>query len=266
MSRGCERRSASWPSRKEAERFLRRSEFVWHQRFELVPGVPTPGESPVIWILEQGDFPQDLTGASVLDIGTANGGAAFEAERRGAARVVAVDIYPKEWFGVGAIKDFLGSKVEFVQASLYDLPAKLGGERFDIVLFLGVLYHLRHPLLGLDAVWQLSADDGLVLIETQIADGDLGPGAELAVARFYRQEFAGDASNWFVPTTAALVDWCHSCGLEPRGVSRWPDQEPVRALISARRDSVQEFPSFSYEQPLRGVTLSGGDAVVSAES
>src|SRR5258707_15780879 len=76
-----------------AAEFIERAEFVWHQRWELAPGVWTPGSSDVGWLCHLAKLPADLTGQSVIDVGTTNAGTAFELERRGASRVVAVDIF-----------------------------------------------------------------------------------------------------------------------------------------------------------------------------
>ena len=111
--------------------------------------------------------------------GTSNGGAAFELERRGAERVVAVDIYPESWFGFDAVKKLLGSRVQYVEASVYELGALLRQE-FDIVLFWGVLYHLRHPLLALDNIRALLR--GTAFLETAVCDAELEAG-ELGSAR-----------------------------------------------------------------------------------
>ncbi len=67
-----------------ARQFIETSSTIWHQHFELGPGVFTPGVSEVDYLYETAGVPQDLSGASVLDIGTTNGCGAFEAERRGA--------------------------------------------------------------------------------------------------------------------------------------------------------------------------------------
>ena len=106
------------------------------------PGVHTPGVNDVDCLLARADLPEDIEGATVLDIGATNGGVAFELERRGAERVIAVDIYGADWFGFKQLKELLNSRVEYLCASVYDLPAKLN-EQFDIVAFCGVLYHLR---------------------------------------------------------------------------------------------------------------------------
>jgi tRNA (mo5U34)-methyltransferase len=224
---------------------------VWYQRFALAPGVFTPGDRDVGWILDQAGIPDDLTGRSVLDIGTTNGGVAFEAERRGAGRVVATDIYPPDRFGFDRIAKLLRSRVEFRVLSVYDLSSAFE-ERFDLIFFLGVLYHLRHPLLALDAVRETTAAEGQVFIETEVADHALGALAPHALVQFFRlDELGGDGSNWFAPSIQALLDWCWSSGLEPHVVGRWPAQAVRRCLVRAgRTPGDPEFVAISYETPL----------------
>jgi tRNA (mo5U34)-methyltransferase len=150
-----------------AHAFIRDARFYWHQRFELAPGFYTPGANDIAFLLGAAQLPDSIDGASVLDIGATNGGLAFELERLGAGRIVAVDIYSADWFGFEQLKKLLNSEVEYLRASVYELPSKLN-EQFDIVAFCGVLYHLRHPLLALDAVRTLTR--GRTLIETAIRD------------------------------------------------------------------------------------------------
>jgi tRNA (mo5U34)-methyltransferase len=175
-------------------------------------GVYTPGANDIGFLLEQADLPDNIEGATVLDIGATNGGLAFELERRGAGRVVAVDIYSADWFGFEQIKSLLNASVEYLCASVYELPAKLD-EQFDIVVFCGVLYHLRHPLLALDVVRALTR--GRALIETAVCDRSLNEAASEPLVRFHRlDDLNGDGSNWFEPSVAALADLCRSSGLE----------------------------------------------------
>ena len=237
------------PSAAQANAFLDTARFVWHQRFELANGVYTPGEHDIDWLLDAAGIPEDLEGLSVLDIGTSNGGAAFIAERRNARRVVAMDIYPVEWFGFGALRAFLGSSVEYLQASVYELPQVLD-ESFDVVLFLGVLYHLRHPLLALDAVRTATAGDAY--IETAVADQELPDRRSSSLVRFYRgADLGGDPSNWFAPTVKALVEWCDSSGLSTEVLGAWPADLPARCLVKAARlEGPPEFETISYERQL----------------
>jgi len=228
-----------------ARELIDSSTFVWHQKFELEPGVWTPGVSDVELLWGLGQLPTDLDGLSVLDIGTTNGGTAFAAERRGATRVLAVDISDESWYGFETIRSHLGSKVEFLQSSIYELPERLGGERFDIVVFWGVLFHLRHPLLALDNVRALTS--GTAWVESAVCDGQVGAAANEPLCRFYRRdELNGDGSNWFSPTTRLLLDWCMSCGLDPELLWHSPDRAMVRCALSE-----PEWPSVSYERPLQ---------------
>ncbi len=222
------------PDADAARAFLADAEFTWHQRWELAPGVETPGVNNVASLFIVAALEADLTGLSVLDVGTTNGCAAFEAERRGAARVVAVDVCDEHQFGFARMRTFLGSRCEFVQANVYELAEALGGETFDLILFWGVLYHLRHPLLALDHVRAVAADR--VSVESAICDAELPEGERgRALARFYRRdELGADASNWFAPTARLLGDWCESSGLRVEGATSWPEEDPTRGLVSCR--------------------------------
>jgi tRNA (mo5U34)-methyltransferase len=239
------------PSSVAAAAFIERAEFVWHQRFELVPGVWTPGVSPIPWLCDQARLPPDLSGRTVLDIGTTNAGTAFELERRGAARVVAVDIFNPDWFGVRALIEFLESKVEYLRASVYELADRLE-EPFDVVIFWGVLYHLRHPLLALDNLRAVTR--GEASLETAVCDAELPPAERSRpLSRFYRRdELSGDGSNWFAPTVAALEDWCGSAGFDVQRTNAWPASSPTRAMVRlCPSEGPPEYQRISYERPLR---------------
>jgi tRNA (mo5U34)-methyltransferase len=237
------------PTAEEAREVCRGEDIIWHQAFELAPGVSTPGTNNVLGLANLAGLPTRLSGESVLDIGTTNGGFAFELERRGAGRVVAVDIFDADFFGFAAVRELLDSRAEFIQGSIYELPSVLE-EQFDIVLFLGVLYHLRHPLLALDNVRALTR--GQAYIESAVCDSELPQLGTIPGARFYRRdELSADPSNWFAPNVAALVDFCGSSGLEPTRVRSWPDGSPTRALVAARPvEGKPEFEQLSYERPL----------------
>jgi tRNA (mo5U34)-methyltransferase len=226
-----------------------RTDFLWHQRFQIAPGVFAPGPNDVDWLLDRAGLPTDLTGASVLDIGTTNGGAAFTLERRGASRVLATDIVDPMHFGFDAIRSALGSEVEFRQLSVYELSRAIR-ERFDYVIFWGVLYHLRHPLLALDNVWAVSG--GSAYVETVVCDAEMPEHSKTALTRYFRDdELGGDSSNWFTPNVQALTDWCRSSGLQPERVSAWPKGAPTRAMVIASAIlRVPEYQRVSYERPM----------------
>jgi tRNA (mo5U34)-methyltransferase len=191
--------------------------------------------------------PERLDGLTVLDVGTSNGGAAFIAEQRGAERVLAIDIYGPEWFGFDRLSKALGSKAEFLRASIYDLP-ELVTERFDIVFFLGVLYHLRHPLLAIDQLRRVAR--GPVFVESAIVPAQSG------TAFYPTDELSGDGSNWFAPSVSTLVAWFETSGFAVDRVKRWPDDEPSRAALVARpSEGPPPYAAISYEieKPLRVV-------------
>ncbi len=109
------------------------------------------------------ELPSDLSGRSVLDIGAWDGVFTFEAERRGASRVLATDSYCWSGAGWGTKEGFLtasrilGSRADDLEIDVMDLsPDRVG--TFDLVLFVGVLYHLRHPLLALERVASVTGD------------------------------------------------------------------------------------------------------------
>lgn len=235
---------------EQAEAFVRDSTFVWYQRFQLVPGVWTPGTAGTVDLVDALGVPDDLTGARVLDVGTTNGGCAFTLERRG-AEVTAVDIVDEHTYGFRAIADLLGSRVRFLQASVYELPGLID-EPFDLILLLGVIYHLRHPLLALDRLRQIAR--GRLLLESAVA----GDADDAAGARFFRHgELAGDPTNWFAPNLAGLTGWVESAGFAVDSLSRFPaDGPPQRAALAASvKPGQPEYLQVSYERPVTSVTL-----------
>ena len=129
----------------------------WYHTIDFGQGLVTAGVDDTLYRLARLDFPPSLDGRSVLDIGAWDGFFSFEAERRGAARVLASDWY--SWHGPGwgtkagfeLARTILGSRVEDIDIDVMDLsPERVG--TFDVVLFLGVLYHLPHPLLALERI------------------------------------------------------------------------------------------------------------------
>jgi tRNA (mo5U34)-methyltransferase len=230
----------------KAADLIARSEFIWHQRFHLSEKVLAPGVNDIEWLFDQAGVPASLEGASVLDVGTTNGGAAFIAEMRGATRVVAVDIYDPDRFGFDEIRTELGSQVDFVKGSVYQLPELLN-EQFDVVLFLGVLYHLRHPLLAIDSLRRLTR--GVLYLETAVS----GEPADPPRSDFYRRdELNADSSNWFAPSISCLGDWVESSGFVVRGdITHWPHQHPQRACLAAQPTPGEpEYAQISTEMPL----------------
>src|SRR5215212_10626501 len=127
----------------------------WWHSIDLGHGNVTPGVHKIEELRDNYNrlgLPSDLSGKRLLDIGCWDGFYSFEAERHG-AEVVAVDVWRPETFFIA--HKALNSQVRFLETSVYELSREQVGS-FDIVLFLGVLYHLQHPLLALQRVCEVT--------------------------------------------------------------------------------------------------------------
>ena len=142
----------------------------WHE-IELAPGVITPGDDSnrmKLPILDELGLPPGLPGRRVLDIGCSDGFFSFEMENRGAA-VVAIDFVPETYTGFFTAWKILGSEVAYRMDNVYNLAPDTYGT-FDIVLFLGVLYHLRRPLAALDAIRSVMKPGAQLFVGTMLID------------------------------------------------------------------------------------------------
>lgn len=173
-------------------------------------------------------IPRDLTGKRVLDVGAWTGWCSFEMERRG-ADVVAVDCIEFEEFR--AAHRMVGSKVEYRILEVDELSPESVG-LFDYVLFFGVLYHLRNPLLGLEKVCAITKDTAFVesfVIDEGATAGDSGS----SVMEFYEtDELGGQIDNWFGPNTRCLLALCRSAGFARVSLEYAGDR---RAGVTCRR-------------------------------
>jgi len=177
------------------------------------------------WRLDRFGLAQDLRGKRVLDIGAWDGWFSFECERRG-ADVVAVDCVELDTF-VEA-RRLIGSKVEYLTLDVNELSARKLG-RFDVVLFFGVLYHLRHPLMGLEKAVELSRD--IALIESFVIPSE--DRRMRSVMEFYeRAELGGQIDNWCGPTPECAMAMCRSAGFAQ---AELVDVTEQRASIVCRR-------------------------------
>ena len=183
------------------------------------------GDYPAVkWHRFEHAIPRDLEGRSVLDVGCNAGFYSIEMKRRGAARVVAVDSDPRYLAQARFAADVAGTEIDFRQMSVYELPSL--GERFDIVLFMGVLYHLRHPLLALDLLSEYVVADLMVFQsmlrgspETARFDSDYDFSEtehfdDPAYPRMYfvEKKYAGDPTNWWIPNRACAEAMLRSAG------------------------------------------------------
>ena len=176
----------------------------WWHPIDLGGGLVAPGIDVTPARLAEIRMPEDLSGRSVLDIGAWDGFFSFEAERRGAARVLATDSFCWDGGGWGTKKGFelarraRRSRVEDKWIQVLDLSPETVGT-FDLVLFLGVLYHMKHPLLALERVASVTA--GQLIMQTQV---DMLAVQRPAMAFYPGSELGGDPTNWFAPNPPAL--------------------------------------------------------------
>ena len=176
-------------------------------------------------------LPADLSGKSVLDIGCNAGFYSVEMKRRGASRVVGIDSDQRYLDQAALACEALGfTGIEFRNLSVYDVGAL--GERFDLVIFMGVLYHLRHPLLALDLIREHVAGDLMLFQTLQMGSAEIGdvpadhpfhkPGTfdppdyftepGYPKLHFIEREYAHDWTNWWAPNRAASAAMLRAAG------------------------------------------------------
>lgn len=170
-------------------------------------------------------FPQDMQGASVLDLGCNGGFYSIELKRRGAARVLGVDVDDRYLRQARFAADVLGLDIEFEKRSVYDVDDIPGV--FDYVLFMGVFYHLRYPLYALDKV--IRKVRGKLIFQTMIRGSLHSPvvkedynfwnkeifeDRDFPCMYFIEQKYAGDPTNWWIPNHGAMEAMLRSSGLE----------------------------------------------------
>ncbi|HEX8568309.1 MAG TPA: TIGR04290 family methyltransferase [Caulobacteraceae bacterium] len=181
-----------------------------------------------------GVIPEDLTGKSVLDIGCNAGFYSMEMKRRGAARVLGVDYDDVYLDQARFAAEVTGADIEFRKLSVYDVATL--GERFDLVVFMGVFYHLRHPLLALDLIWEHVASDLLLFQTMQRGSDEVAPvradydffeqdhfdAPGYPKMHFIEHHYAKDPTNWWAPNAACSMAMLRSSGFE---VLKHPEPE-----------------------------------------
>jgi tRNA (mo5U34)-methyltransferase len=189
---------------------------VWWHTIELPGGEVTPGR--VDYRGEKGKrflLPEDLTRKSVLDFGTWDGFWAIEAKRRGALEVVATDRWspPLET----AAKALGAYGIHYFCTGDLDLPLKhKPWMNFDVVLFYGILYHLKNPYMGLLNAASCCKPGGLVIVESAVNQGKLSSmGNGIPLLWVIDEVHHGDPTNYFMPNEAGVLQLCRMAKLEP---------------------------------------------------
>ena len=201
----------------------------WFHNLDL-QGVKTApdhflGDYPQVkWLRFADAIPNDLTGKSVLDVGCNAGFYSIQMKRRGAERVVAIDTDEKYLAQARFAAEVSGADIEFRNLSVY----RVGDlrEQFDLVLFMGVLYHLRHPLLALELLHEHVVADSLVaqsMLRGSTQHIDVPPDFpfwerdaferdQFPCMYFVEKRFAHDPTNWWIPNRACFEAMLRSAG------------------------------------------------------
>jgi len=221
----------------------------WFQNMNLA-GVETApehflGDYPAIkWRNFADAVPDDLTGRTVLDIGCNAGFYSLEMKKRGAARVLGIDSDPSYLAQARFASEVTGLEIEFRQLDVYDVAAL--HEQFDLVLFMGVLYHLRHPLLALDLIHEHVARDLMVFQSMQRGSAEVTATkpdytfwetemfgkAGYPAMYFVEERYAGDPTNWWIPNRACVEAMLRSAGFR---ILAHPEEEVYICGRSASR-------------------------------
>lgn len=188
-------------------------------------------------------IPTDLTGRSVLDIGCNGGFYSIEMKKRGARRVVAIDT-DEDYLSQGRFAaDVNEVEIEFHKLSVYEVPQLQ--EKFDLVIFMGVLYHLRYPLLALDLLHDHVTKDLLVFQSMQrgskkvysvhndypFSQTGIFEEPDFPRMHFIEHHYAGDPTNWWIPNRACAQAMLRSSGFE---ILDHPEEE---VYLCKRRES-----------------------------
>jgi tRNA (mo5U34)-methyltransferase len=206
------------------------SPWVHNFRFGTVETAPEHflGDYPrVKWERFESALPRDLRGATVLDIGCNGGFYSIEMKRRGADRVLGIDVDDRYLRQAKLAAELSDVDIELQQMSVYEVGQL--GEHFDVVLFMGVLYHLRHPLLALDLIREHVARN-LVVVQSMLRgsrdvrepeadypfrDEHVFEERDFPLMYFVERRYAGDPTNWWIPNASALAGMLRAAGLPP---------------------------------------------------
>jgi tRNA (mo5U34)-methyltransferase len=203
----------------------------WFHNIEL-DGVQTApdhflGDYPSLkWRMFESSIPKDFTGKTVLDIGCNGGFYSIQMKRRGAAHVIGIDSDPIYLNQARFAAQICGADIEFRQLDVYNVAALR--QKFDVVLFMGVLYHLRHPLLALDLLHEHVVKDMLIFQSLLRGGNDVAhiesnyPFSETQVfnksgyplMHFVEQSYANDPTNWWIPNRACVEAMLRSSGFQ----------------------------------------------------
>jgi tRNA (mo5U34)-methyltransferase len=205
----------------------------WYHRIELAPGLVTPGINDSDHVLAMLDLPADLRGKRVLDIGARDGYFSFICEKRGAS-VTAVDYMPAVATGFAIAASILASRVRYVQENIYRLTTERFG-KFDIILMLGLLYHLRDPLGAIDIARDLC--ENRLLLETYVCDEEFPELDNVPIMRFCPgSSLNSDPTNYWAPNSACVKAMLREAAFDVRHGARRGNRGVFDAYVVADKE------------------------------
>ena len=218
------------------------------------------GDYPYVkWRYLSSAMPEDLAGKSVLDIGCNAGYYSIELKRRNAARVLGIDTEELYLNQARIARDELALDIEYRHCSAYDVLSL--AEQFDVVLFMGLFYHLRYPVYALDRVVQTIKPGGTLVFQTLFRPHAMAEsGAPVAPdypfweerifsdpafphMRFFENSFAGDKTNWWIPNRQAVEAILRSAGLR---IDAHPEEETWLCTPVATRRNGQSLQQLEF--------------------
>lgn len=224
------------------------SDSFWYHKIELPGGILTPGWAPLN--ASYYGIPEDMSGLRVLDVGAWDGYWTFEALKRGAREVVAIDDFSdflglpenidrESWEHFDLCREALGyseAVCKRYDMSVYDVTEERLG-RFDVVFFFGTLYHLRYPLLALDKLSAVCESE--IYVESAILDdyspyqGGLGhgyPGKQTVMEFYPDKQYGNNETNWWVPTLVCMANMVKAAGYSEVSLWKLMQDTPSRII------------------------------------
>jgi len=225
----CESSEKTWTPTAIQERIRQLGQWFHNMDLRGVHTAPNHflGDYPAFkWRNFENAIPSDLRGRSVLDIGCNAGFYSIEMKKRGADRVVGIDfdeVYLEQARFAAEVNEL---DIEFRELSVYDVGAL--GEKFDVVIFMGVLYHLRHPLLALDLIREHVVKDLIVFQSMQrgsdrifetaadypFEEKEIFNDQDFPCAYFIEKKYSKDPTNWWIPNRSCAEAMLRSAGFK----------------------------------------------------
>ena len=215
----------------------------WHHTFEIAPGITTPGTYAPHFMWEYLNLVDRCKGKRVLDVGASDGFFSKMLRASGAAEVVSVDYRAKETGGFGIMERLSGEAFDYRQMNVYDLNVEELGQ-FDIILFLGVLYHLPDMLRAIYVIRKLCR--GKMFLETLTHEF----GIDRPLALYMKAASGGgDPTNFWSPNRACVLDMLHDASFDIAGEQVWPNRILIEADAVYRDESGWKM-AMAYTKPI----------------